>query len=201
MSKKKLVGVAIVLALILLIGGMIAYFTDTDTKTNVFTIGDDIKISLVEDNWNATNAAGIHPGAKVAKDPVVKNDSTTTPAYVFLEVVMPCYVDNDTQKPLYKLLNSANQEGVNSGWTLIKTTHNTSAKTVTYVFAYGTDAAMTELAATASTVALFNNVQLDPNLTAAQKTTTSTTDIVVNAYGIQKDGFETTAPVTVFGNF
>lgn len=201
MSKKKLVGVAIVLALILLIGGMIAYFTDKDTKTNVFTLGDNIEISLVEDNWNATNATGIHPGAKVAKDPVVKNDSTTTPAYVFLEVVMPCYVDNDTQKPLYKLLNSANQEGVNSGWTLIKTTPNTSAKTVTYVFAYGTDAAMTELAATASTVALFNNVQLDPNLTAAQKTTTSTTNIVVNAYGIQKDGFETTAPVTVFGNF
>jgi predicted ribosomally synthesized peptide with SipW-like signal peptide len=45
MNKKKSIAVAIVLALVLLIGGMLAYFTDKDTKTNTFTIGDDIEIT------------------------------------------------------------------------------------------------------------------------------------------------------------
>ena len=44
MSKKKSIAVAIVLLLVLLIGGMLAYFTDTDTATNVFVLGDDIDI-------------------------------------------------------------------------------------------------------------------------------------------------------------
>ena len=39
MSKRKSIAVAIVLLLILLIGGMMAFFTDTDTATNVFELG------------------------------------------------------------------------------------------------------------------------------------------------------------------
>ena len=72
MNKKKSIAVAIVLTLILLIGGMIAYFTDEDTATNQFTLGDNIEISLSETggwtntagstNWTNTNAQGIHLG-------------------------------------------------------------------------------------------------------------------------------------------
>ena len=50
MNKKKGIAVAVVLLLILLIGGMLAYFTDTDTKDNVFTLGKDIDITLTESN-------------------------------------------------------------------------------------------------------------------------------------------------------
>ena len=52
MSKKKSIAVAVVLLLVLVIGGMLAYFTDTDTATNVFTLGDNIEISLHETNWS-----------------------------------------------------------------------------------------------------------------------------------------------------
>ena len=48
MSKKKSIAVAAILAVVLLIGGLLAYFTDRDTKTNVFTLGDNIEISLTE---------------------------------------------------------------------------------------------------------------------------------------------------------
>lgn len=208
MSKKRIIGVAIVLALILLIGGMIAYFTDTDTETNVFTLGDNVNIDLVESAWasSAPLASGIHPGTTLAKNPLIHNESTTTPAYVFLEVVMPCYVDatdNNAQKPLFKLLDASDEEGVNSGWTLIKTTPKTTAQTISYVYAYGTASAMTSLAANASTPALFNKVELEPTLTATQKATTTNTgtNIVVNAYGIQTDNLNSTDPVTIFGNF
>ena len=60
MNKRKTMAVAIVLALVLLIGGMIAYFTDTDEATNEFTLGDEVDISLSE-TWTPADGLGIHP--------------------------------------------------------------------------------------------------------------------------------------------
>ena len=202
MNKKKTIAVAIVLALVLLIGGLLAYFTDTDTKTNVFTLGDNIEISLNESNWDATKGAGIHPGAVVPKNPVIKNDSKTTPAYVFAEVIVPCYDkdgDGTLETPLFSLDN------VDSSWNLMSTgTVDQTAKTIKYVYNYGTESAMTTLAKEASTPAVFTTVTLDKDLTATQKATASTTpNIVVNAYGIQIDnlGTPTPSPATIYGLF
>ena len=122
MSKKKTIAVAIVLALILIIGGMLAYFTDTDTRTNVFTLGDEVEISLSETGWtNSTGtnytlaaAQGVHPGTTVAKDPTINNESTTTPAYVFAEIIVPCYdADGDNYS-----------RSCNVGWKLYDQSNN-----------------------------------------------------------------------------
>ena len=86
MSKKKGIAVAVVLLLVLLIGGMLAYFTDKDTATNTFTIGDDIEITLSE-VWTPADGQNVHPGANITKKPSIHNDSATTQAYVFLEVI------------------------------------------------------------------------------------------------------------------
>ena len=222
MSKKKTIAVAVVLALVLIIGGLLAYFTDTDTATNVFTLGDEVEISLSEtgwtqdgqtNNWTRTEAQGVHPGTKVTKDPVINNDSTTTPAYVFAEVIVPCYASTGTtvDTPLYKLLNSSETalettvgSAGNTGWTLISVSSiDTSAKTITYVYAYGTSSAMTSLAESTSTsTPVFSKVQVDPDLTATQAATASATpNIVVNAYGIQTDGLSVTAPSAIFDLF
>jgi predicted ribosomally synthesized peptide with SipW-like signal peptide len=206
MSKRKTIAVAIVLALVLLIGGMIAYFTDTEVATNEFTLGDEVDISISETGWtntagttNWTNAAaqGIHPGATVAKAPSIVNESTTTPAYVFAEVVVPCYASTGTtvDTPLFTFT-------ANTGWTLVNTSSvDTTNKTITYVYAYGSSSAMTSLAAEATTsTAVFSEVTLAPTLTAAQKATASATpNIVVNAYGIQTDNVGTT-PSAVWAN-
>ena len=50
MNKKKILVLAMTLSMvaILAIGGTIAYFTDTDIQTNVFTTGN-VKIDLFED--------------------------------------------------------------------------------------------------------------------------------------------------------
>ena len=46
MSRKKLILTAIILALVLAIGGILAYFTDVDTKVNKFKMGNvDIEVS------------------------------------------------------------------------------------------------------------------------------------------------------------
>ena len=72
MSKKKSIAVSIFLLLVLLVGGMLAYFTDTDTKTNIITLGDNIEISVTE-TWNPDDGLGLHPGAVVDKAPKIKN--------------------------------------------------------------------------------------------------------------------------------
>lgn len=200
MSKRKSIAVAIVLLLILLIGGMMAFFTDTDTTTNVFTLGDKIDISLNEANWDATKGEKIHPGATVAKDPVIKNESTTTPAYVFAEVIVPCYdIDGDgtVETPLFSL------NSIGSGWNLMQTKAvDTTNKTITYIYNYGDASSMTSLAASGSTSAVFSSVTLTNTLTNTQKDTASATpNIVVNAYGIQIDNLGVTAPTDIFALF
>lgn len=199
MSKKKSIVVAIALVAVLLIGGLLAYFTDTDTATNLFTLGDNIEISLSETAWVAANGEGIHPGANIAKNPIITNDSSTTPAYVFAEVVVPCYdsnADGTADDALFTL------DTIGSGWTLISTSAvDTTAKTITYVYAYGTASAMTSLAANTSTSAVFSSVTLKSTLTATQKATAGTTNIVVNAYGIQIDNLGVTTPTAIYALF
>lgn len=199
MNKKKSIVVAIALVAVLLIGGLLAYLTDTDTATNVFTLGDNIEISLSETAWVAANGEGIHPGANIAKNPIITNDSSTTPAYVFAEVVVPCYdsnADGTADDALFTL------DTIGSGWTLISTSAvDTTAKTITYVYAYGTASAMTPLAASTSTSAVFSSVTLKSTLTATQKATAGTTNIVVNAYGIQIDNLGVTTPTNIYALF
>ena len=198
MNKRKSIAVAIVLLLVLMIGGMLAYFTDTDTKTNTITLGDNIDIAVTE-TWTPADGLNLHPGAVVAKAPKIENESTTTPAYVFAEIVVPCYATTGTtvDAPLFTFT-------VNSGWTLINTpTVNTTDKTITYVYAYGTSSAMTSLAANTSTTnAVFDTVTLEPSLTQAQKATASATpNIIVNGYGIQTDNMTGKTPAQIFALF
>ena len=192
MKKKNLIAVAIILALLLVIGGMIAYFTDTDTATNVFTLGNvDISIDEV---FEPTDAQGLVPGDTVNKAPSISNDSDAASAYVFAEIIVPCYDsddDGDVDTPLFTFT-------ANSGWTLINTPTIGSDDTTTYVYAYGTSSAMTELEAGNTTTAVFSSVTLDPDLTSQ---TLANTDIVVNAYGIQKDNLDVTAPADIFDLF
>ncbi len=198
MSKKKGIAVAVVLLLVLIIGGMLAYFTDTDTKQNVFTIGQAVNIAVNEASWVPANGQGIHPGTVVAKDPKIVNESTTTPAYVFMKVTVPCYQKGssvDTELFSYT---------VNSGWTQISASSiDQTSKTKTYVYAYGTSTAMTTLAKNATTPALFNNVKMDETLTAAQAATApATPNIDIKGYGIQVDGLgDNDTPTEIFALF
>ena len=196
MSKKKSIAVAIILSSILLIGNLIAYYTDKKTTTNVFTIGDNISITLSESLWVPSNGIGIHPGTTVAKNPVISNASLTTPAYVFAEIIVPCYDsdgDEEADTALFKL------NTIGSGWNLMSISAvNTTTNTITYVYSYGTSTAMTALAANTSTSAVFSSVTLTPSLTTE---TIEEPNIVVNAYGIQTDGLGVTTPSAIYALF
>lgn len=57
--KKKILAMSlcVVMLAIAIVGGTLAYFTDTDQKTNTFTVGN-VKIELLESRLHRENAAG-----------------------------------------------------------------------------------------------------------------------------------------------
>ena len=230
MNKKKGIAVAVVLLLILLIGGMLAYFTDTDTKDNVFTLGKDIDITLTESNWLTADtdtdgvpdaAEDIHPGTTLAKNPVVVNSDTASQAYVFAEVIVPCY-QADCTDPVNATVDTQ-LFGLNGllgagGWTLLEEKEiNTATRTKTYVYYYGSAGSCVALQPGDSTPALFTSITFSLNLfdnsiwiTANEAKSAivppanpgdpvKNPEVKVNAYAIQTDGYTANTPAAIFG--
>ena len=91
-AKKKILAVALAASMaVLAVGGSsLAYFTDTDSADNVFTVGN-IDVVLTEPNWDAegeAEAEDMYPGEPVAKDPTVTNTGAN-PAVVRIKVTFP----------------------------------------------------------------------------------------------------------------
>ena len=214
MKKKKTILAALVLLLVVAVGGAIAYFTDTDTKTNTFTIGN-VDISLTEDGWDALADANdndipdvaedMMPGESVTKDPTINNLSTKNPAYVFAKVEVPCttiVAPATTSEELFTYTT-------NAGWTELSSAAVacTSGGTATHVYYYGTGGTLTALAkaANASTPTptsnpVFSSVTLRSTL-KGNEGLTGNKNIVVTGYGIQTESLTSTAPADVWGNF
>lgn len=88
--KKKIIALCLVVALAAtaIVGGTLAYFTDTDDATNTFTVGN-VDITLTEPNWEGSgsqDAPEVYPGEPLAKDPTVTNDGAN-PCFVRIKVV------------------------------------------------------------------------------------------------------------------
>lgn len=211
MKKKKTITAAIVLLLVFLVGGAIAYFTDTDNATNVFTIGN-VDIELVEPNWSTTDedsngvpdaSQDLMPGETVAKDPKINNLSTTNAAYVFAKVEVPCTTAESPATPVEFFTYT-----VNTGWTELSSAAVacTSGGTATHVYYYGSGNTLTELAKATnattptSTPAVFNNVTLISTLNGSEGVT-GNKNVVVTGYGIQTQGLSSTVPANVWANF
>ena len=213
MKKKKTVTAAVILLLVFVVGGAIAYFTDTDTKTNTFTIGS-VDITLTEDGWDAladTNsnhipdaAEDMMPGESVTKDPTVNNVSTKNPAYVFVKVEGPCTTVTSPATPEEIFTYT-----VNAGWTELSTAAVacTSGGTATHVYYYGSNGTLTTLAKaadastpTSTTNPVFSSITLRSTLTGTEGLT-GNKNVVVTGYGIQTEGLQSTTPADVWSNF
>ena len=119
MSKKKIISLCLVVCLLATaIGGTLAYFTDTDSEKNTFTVGK-VDIDVSETNEiNGVAVTGnafknVMPGTEITKTAVVTNNSSET-AYVRVVVHL------NNQIGLYNML-------------LDKETHNNLAVDMTEV--------------------------------------------------------------------
>ena len=86
--KKKITALCLCIAMvaIAIVGASLAYFTDTKTAANTFTLGN-VKIALDEADINGgesrvtSNSYTVMPGAECPKDPIVHNTGDNS-AYI-----------------------------------------------------------------------------------------------------------------------
>lgn len=98
--KKKILSLCLVLGLAAtaIVGGTLAYFTDTDDATNVFTTGD-VDIEL-EETFDPDNAK-LMPGIDIEKKVNVQNVGSED-AYVRVHIAIPSMLDSGSEdQPQY----------------------------------------------------------------------------------------------------
>lgn len=181
MKSVKNVIISLAMVAILLVGGAFAYLTDSETATNVLTVGN-VEIELTEPSFDEDEAKDLYAGEAVAKDPTVKNIGTND-AYVYIKVSVPkanviTAKDDGTRNPaaVTELFTFA----PNSGWTLIDS-KTTDADANYYVYAYNT-----KVASGGSSTALFDTVTL-ANVIEGQIDSDEELKVVIDAYAIQSD--------------
>ena len=203
--KKKILALSmcIALAAIAIVGASLAYFTDTKTATNTFTMGN-VKIKLDETNVNdpkgdrvTSNEYNVYPGAVVTKDPIVHNIGKNG-AYIratvnvsnWMNLAAAYYPDfketfpNDGYKAALNLLVGE----LGEGWSVVDvkagdvfTTGQFDAK---FILKYDG-----VLAAEADTTAMFQTITIPTGIDNANAD--SFDEVKVVAQAIQADGFDT----------
>ncbi len=184
--KKKVTAIALAVCIlaVAVIGATMAYFTDTDSKTNTFTFGKvdiDLTEESNEDREKGVKAGtvgtdggitypGVLPGLVYSKVPEVT--VVEGPAWVVVTVTVPTIYDHPD------FFNGTANE---TDFAMVKKV--VGENTVYYFYA---NAAVTA----GSSVTPFTEVKINPALTQNDVKNLPTFNVVVNAYGIQKDGFD-----------
>lgn len=207
--KKKIISIALVVAMIAIIAaGSFAYFTDTDSADNVFTVGN-VEIALIEKNADGsvfTQDQKLLPGSKtennVAKIVTVENTGTED-AYMWIEVWVPAALDDgDDNSPTAPGLGNSLHFNYGKTVTETKATYLGSKEIngVSYNGYVHFVKGSAPIESGASTVQLLDQVYMDKNVTQcgehdgclilADGTThyAGSWDLVINAVGFQADG-------------
>lgn len=189
---------ALILALVLVfgaaVGGTIAYLTSTDTVTNTFTVGK-VEITLDEakvDEYGAAvkdaprvkaNSYKLIPGHTYTKDPTVHVDANSENCWLFVKVengIASYEAAASTGVGGYTKI--ADQITAN-GWTALNGVSGVYYKQYTKTQA-------------SKDFVVFNNFKIADSANQVNGwtgITPNTTKIVVTAYAIQADGFDTAA--------
>lgn len=113
--KKKLFAIFLCIAMlaIAVVGGSLAYFTDTQAKTNTFTMGK-VGITLTEPEWdklekNKDGVMKVYPGQSYDKDPTITVDADSENCWLIATVT----INNKANlERLFKGTNVATQWGL-----------------------------------------------------------------------------------------
>lgn len=215
--KKKIVSLCLVVALIAIAAvGTLAYFTDSKSATNTFTVGnvaiglDEAPVIYNKDThtWSvdqttearvqANTYENVYPGAVLPKDPIVHNTGTSD-AYVQAEVrvakkTIACLFANDPQvsvlNPQSCFENLVGGE-LGNGWSIVSCDLSSNIfdfinEDLVVVLRYAE-----KVAAKGSTTPIFSNVTIPTSFDGKIDPATFTMNITAQA--IQADGFDTAA--------
>lgn len=202
-KKLTLVVTCIVLVAAMVIGGTLAYFTDSKTATNTFTMGnvniklDETNIKNPEGDRVTSNEYDVYPGQTVTKDPIVHNTGkngayirATVNVYNWMNLVAAYYPDfketfpNDGYKAALNLLVGE----LGEGWSVVDVvagdTFTIGQFDAKFVLKYDG-----VLAANADTTAMFQTVTIPTGIDNANASSFQSVKVVAQA--IQADGFDT----------
>ena len=202
-KKLTLVVTCIVLVAAMVIGGTLAYFTDSKTATNTFTMGnvniklDETDIKNPEGDRVTSNAYDVYPGEVVTKDPIVHNTGkngayirATVNVYNWMNLVAAYYPDfketfpNDGYKAALNLLVGE----LGEGWSVVDVvagdTFTIGQFDAKFVLKYDG-----VLAAGDDTTAMFQTVTIPAGIDNANASSFQSVKVVAQA--IQADGFDT----------
>lgn len=225
MKKKSILvaGLSVMIIASMAIAGTLAYFTDKQTATNTFTVGnvaitlDEAKVEKKGDKWvevidGETNKevrtdnntyTGVYPGAKLPKDPTVTVGAKSSDTYVRVKVTVSHAAAWKAACEAHDITDLADifKGHVEADWRRAAITNNAD-DTITYVYNYvgGTDAG--RLSANGTTGALFTSVTIPADFTSTELAAIGANngfamDIVAEA--IQAEGFDSvTAAFTAF---
>ena len=178
-----------VLCAVLLVGatiaGTVAYLTDTDNVvTNTMTVGK-VEIKLDEAKVNeygvadtaadrvTTNKYKLVPGESYTKDPTVHVKNDSEPSYIFVKIVNGLADIEDT--------TTIHNQILGKGWKEL------SGVSGVYYKEWTKDASETD---DYTDLVVFENFKIKSSVTAVDLNNYTGKTITVNAYAIQKAGFE-----------
>lgn len=197
---KKTKAILMALCAVLLVAasvmGTLAYLTSTDTVTNTFTVGN-VKITLDEkdtdndlnkaDNVTVNsvirdkaNAYKLLPGHEYEKDPTIHVASTSEDCYLFVKVVNGIAAIEAADTDTSKTSIAAQMEA--KGWDAVDAANGIYV----YADAQGKPAAVTA----GASVVIFDNFTISGSVDNDTLAAYAGKTIVIDAYAVQKDGFE-----------
>lgn len=184
--------------------GTLAYLTSTDSVQNTFTVGQ-VKISLDEAKVGTdgkaltgdsaervkANSYKLMPGHVYDKDPTVTVKAGSEESYIKMVVTVSKAAELDKIFADHQITDLTTVIGGYdpNEWTLNSTSKDTTANTRTYVFYYKSTVSAGESDVVLDD--LFETITVPGGLTNAEIETIKDMTITVNAYAIQKDGFDT----------
>ncbi len=168
----------------------VAYLTDTETVANTFTVGK-VAITLDEAKVKADGTADgtdrvtqneykLMPGHTYTKDPIVHIDANSEDCWVFVKVVNEIATIEDSA-------NTVAAQMTTNGWTAVEDATN--------VYAYK------EIANANDNLNVFANFKIKGDINGTTLATYEDKKIVVTAYAVQADGFDTAAAAWTAANF
>ena len=179
MKKTLTVLLALVLVIAMSVAGTMAYLTSEDSVTNTFTVGKvaitldetDVDVYGVKDGETRVdkNTYRLIPGHEYVKDPIVHVGADSEDCWLFVKVENGLSAIEDSNAKIAGQLTE-------NGWTLVADTTN--------IYAYRTTVSAN------TDVPVFASFKLAGTADVADY---ANAKIVVTAYAVQADSFETAA--------
>lgn len=202
--KKTKVVMALACAVLLVtasVMGTLAYLKAEGSVTNTFTFGNGVSMTLdeakVDDTGKAidkvnqrgdSNTYALFPNHEYDKDPTVH--VTGDDCYVFITVKndIASVIDDSTK---------IETQITNNDWKQVKVLNDGS---ILYVYAENTDSktAVRGSTTTPKDLIVFDGIKVKSGATNEQLTTVKDKTIVIKAYAVQIDGFESETPANIY---